>query len=188
MRSSFSDLLLSSDLTIYSFTSGFKGWNCVMDGLQNEIRKHAHGKESTKALINCLEQAERSQVLTSAAAAELLRVIDPVANSVAYLYCLDKLKLGKNDVADFVDRASRFLMVCDHSQIRSAPEKFASVCHKLQDQSLQLNRPRDAILPLRTAIGKLAPTSSYFTPIHADLFLVCIKAKCYNARTARPVG
>lgn len=44
-----------------------------------------------------------------------------------------------------------------------------SMCRKLKEQYLLMETPRQAVLPLRTALGKLADSTSLVTPLHADL-------------------
>jgi hypothetical protein len=47
-----------------------------------------------------------------------------------------------------------------------------SVCAKYKDHAIALQKTRNAVLPLRTAVAKLAPSDIYITPIHAHLFQV----------------
>lgn len=59
-----------------------------MDLLMSEILKQKGSKESRTFLLGQLEQAEKSNVLSPAAALELLGALDPVSQSLAYLFCL----------------------------------------------------------------------------------------------------
>lgn len=54
----------------------------------SEILKQKGSKESRTVLLGQLEQAEKSNVLSPAAALELLGALDPVSQSLAYLFCL----------------------------------------------------------------------------------------------------
>lgn len=77
--------------------------------------------------------------------------------------------------------ASKFINSCSTEQIRIAPEKFTVLCRRLKEQAMQLQVPIQAIIPLRTAVRKLQPSPEHLTPLHPDLLLVCLLAKCYKA-------
>ncbi|CAK0785025.1 hypothetical protein CVIRNUC_008230 [Coccomyxa viridis] len=120
-----------------------------------------------------------------------LRHLDATQQPLAYLLILD-CRGGQQapQQADegFISHATSFLNGCTNdssNQIRVAPEKLASLSHKLRDHLLLSQRPQRGIRPLRTAITSLIPSPTLITPLHADLFLLCIVAKCYSA--AMPV-
>ncbi|MCO5597082.1 hypothetical protein L7F22_051156 [Adiantum nelumboides] len=81
----------------------------------------------------------------------------------------------------FLNTAINFINVCSKDQIRLAPEKFTTLCKRVMENALQLNLPMRAVTPLHIAIIKLQPSPQYLTALHADFFLACLLAKCYNA-------
>ena len=85
----------------------------------------------------------------------------------------------------FLAAAARLVRGCTAEQVRRAPAKFASLCRLIKQHAVAAGRAKAAILPLRAAVGKLCATPSLLSPIHADLFQLCLLAKCYSA--ASPV-
>ncbi|GAQ87206.1 COP9 signalosome subunit CSN3 [Klebsormidium nitens] len=131
-----------------------------------------------------LKQAE--EMLAKSGADKLnvaLSHLDPSRYSLAWLFLLDAQQgVTQPDKADaFINRCTAFLKACHQDQIRIAVEKFNSVCFKLKDCVLVLNQPARGVLPLRTAIKKLQPTSEHLTPQHADFLLLVVLSKIYNA-------
>lgn len=141
----------------------------------NDDLTHLHGllKQSEEALR---EQGPR---LTS-----LLTQLDPAKHSLGYLYVLDAYSsssIPREQAEGFMLTASNFINSCSTEQIRIAPEKFIVLCRRLKEQAMQLQVPIQAIIPLRTAVRKLQPSPEHLTPLHPDLLLVCLLAKCYKA-------
>jgi hypothetical protein len=59
-----------------------------MDALMSQVLRLGSTAGNVKALMNALDLAEKAGVLTPVSAVEMLRMIDPVLHSLAYLYCL----------------------------------------------------------------------------------------------------
>ncbi|KAK9823017.1 hypothetical protein WJX81_007287 [Elliptochloris bilobata] len=111
-----------------------------------------------------------------------MQALDPVQHSLGYLYLLEARGCAINlDVPSFVDSALPFVQVCDEQQIRAAPHKFVSLCRKMRECLQGQNQMRRAVLPLRMALAKLAPSPESLTPLHAELFQVCLLARTLNA-------
>jgi len=102
------------------------------------------------------------------------------------LWLLDVLaKSNLNPQGDegFVDATAAFISSCSALQIRIAPDIFVRLCRKFKEQVIALRCPRRGILPLKKAITALAPSPDCLTPMHGDLFQLCLMAKVYNAAT-----
>lgn len=65
--------------------------------------------------------------------------------------------------------------------MRRAPRHLAFICTALRVHGIGLGSPKRCIVPLRAAIRALCPEPGAISPIHVDLFLVCILSKCYSA-------
>ncbi|KAK9809877.1 hypothetical protein WJX72_000853 [[Myrmecia] bisecta] len=156
----------------------------TLQQLVNSIQ-HLSGTEADlSTLLAKLKAQESSLRQSQAALINCLRALDPVQHSLGYLYLLDATGsegLPVHASEEFIGLAVGFLQTCSTVQIRMAPDKFVSVSRKLKEHLLVLHQPRRAVLPLRTALYKLAPSSDYVTPIHAEFLQVCTLAKCYNS-------
>lgn len=56
-----------------------------------------------------------------------------------------------------------------------------SVCKRLKEQVMVLERPIQGIAPLRLAILKLQPSTEHLTALHPEYLLLCLLSKCYKA-------
>ena len=54
-----------------------------------------------------------------------------------------------------------------------------SLCRALRECLQSQNQARRAVLPLRMALAKLAPSPESLTPLHAELFLACGPCVCF---------
>ncbi|GLC41581.1 hypothetical protein PLESTB_000699900 [Pleodorina starrii] len=119
--------------------------------------------------------------------AAALQALDPAQHSLGFAFFLHHLAKGNLHVPDvgFIDNASRFFMACDSpqaaAQIRLAPDIFYSAARKLKEHVLASNCPRRGVLPLRSAVRALQPRPEVLTPLHGDLFQLCLLSRCYNA-------
>ncbi|KXZ54866.1 hypothetical protein GPECTOR_4g938 [Gonium pectorale] len=118
-----------------------------------------------------------------------LQALDPAQHSLAYAFFLHHLAKGNLPTpnAAFMDSASRFLIVCDASQIQLAPDVFVSVARKLKTHVLAgaAPCPRRGVAPLLAGLRALQPNPEVLTPLHADFFQLCLLSRCYSA--AAPV-
>lgn len=141
----------------------------------NDDLTHLHG------LLKQSEEALREQGLRLSS---FLTQLDPAKHSLGYLYVLEAYSASSiptEQAEGFMLTASNFINLCSAEQIRIAPEKFTVLCRRLKEQAMQLQVPIQAIIPLRTAIRKLQPSSEHLTPLHPDLLLLCLLSKCYKA-------
>lgn len=107
--------------------------------------------------------------------------MDPSVHSLPLLFILG-VQSRVNDQADaFVDNTRQFLFSCNSEHIRHVPEHFCNLCGRYKQELVRRRHAKQGILPLQSAIRKLQPGPEYLTPIHADLFQLCLLAKCYNA-------
>lgn len=126
----------------------------------------------------------KNEMALQSSPAELLHALSPGDHSLGFLFILwTWLRGGLNPLGDaeFVGLASRLLRDCAPWQIRMAAGKFVAVCRTLKEQVLAMKVPRQGIAPLAAAVDKLRPGCEFLTPAHADLFQLCLLAKCYGA-------
>jgi len=113
---------------------------------------------------------------------EVLNVLDPSVHSLGYAFILGaKASSQKIDPQKFILQAHRFLMSCNPSQIRLVPTKFVLVCRRFKEMCVESHQSIRAIKPLVVAIKKLRTSSETLTPVHCDLFQVCLLSKCYSS-------
>ena len=115
---------------------------------------------------------------------QLSIISQPISELIRFHHCREaKGRHGCPPQGDilFFDTTTRFLTLCDCTQIRRAPLKFTSLCALYKTQAIALGKTKHCILPLRNAIKTLCPTPGAITPIHADFFQACLLAKCYSA-------
>ncbi|CAI5990672.1 unnamed protein product [Closterium sp. NIES-65] len=69
-----------------------------------------------------------------------------------------------------------FIKVASPTQLALAPEKFASLCHRLRDLLITHSQYSRGVLPLRRAISKVqqCTTAEHLTPQHADCLQLCL--------------
>ncbi|KAI5058837.1 hypothetical protein GOP47_0027007 [Adiantum capillus-veneris] len=159
-----------------------------MDSLDNivaQVQGLSGTPEDLAHLASVLKQCDDS-ISTKASSRLLaaLSLLDPALHSLGYLVFLEAQSsdsMPKEDSENFLSTAIHFINVCAKDQIRFAPEKFTTLCKRVKDSALQLHSPMRAVNPMHTAIIKLQPSPQYLTALHADFFLVCVLAKCYNA-------
>ncbi|GLJ36631.1 hypothetical protein SUGI_0737010 [Cryptomeria japonica] len=139
---------------------------------------HLHG------LLKEFDAQSPLHELPSARLSHLLSQLDPVKHSLGYLYVLEAQSSGsipREQAEAFLLTASNFINSCLAEQIRIAPEKFTTFCRRFKEQAMDLQLPKQTIIPLRTAIRKLQPSSEHLTSLHPDFLLMCLLAKCYKA-------
>ncbi|KAH9330357.1 hypothetical protein KI387_002465, partial [Taxus chinensis] len=139
---------------------------------------HLHG------LLKDYDAQSPLRDLPPARLSHLLSQLDPADHSLGYLYILEAQSSGsipREQAEGFLLNASNFINKCSAEQIRMAPEKFTTFCRRFKEQVMELQVPKQAIFPLRTAVKKLQPSSEHLTSLHPDFLLMCLLAKCYKA-------
>lgn len=81
----------------------------------------------------------------------------------------------------FIAQCRRLLLGCDPVQVQMVPSQFVAVCTKFSAACLTARAPLSAVRPLHAAALALQPTTSHFTPLHAECLKVCLLAKMYSA-------
>ncbi|KAH9290651.1 hypothetical protein KI387_034768, partial [Taxus chinensis] len=122
--------------------------------------------------------------LPPARLSHLLSQLDPAHHSLGYLYILEAHSSGsipREQAEEFLLNACNFINKCSAEQTRMAPEKFTTFCRRFKEQVMELQVPKQAIFPLRTAVRKLQPSSEHLTSLHPEFLLMCLLAKCYKA-------
>eukprot|EP00771_Trimastix_marina_P004192 gnl/Trimastix_PCT/939.p1 GENE.gnl/Trimastix_PCT/939~~gnl/Trimastix_PCT/939.p1 ORF type:complete len:432 (-),score=118.20 gnl/Trimastix_PCT/939:63-1178(-) len=106
------------------------------------------------------------------------------AHSMGYLFLLNA-KLGASQPSlALIDVVRRFIHNCDSRQIRLVPDRFANMCRRCSDYSIQLRRAELAIGLLQQGIGRLRPNEHTLTPLHMLLAKHCLLSKCYHEARA----
>eukprot|EP00878_Enallax_costatus_P021594 GHUV01022876.1.p1 GENE.GHUV01022876.1~~GHUV01022876.1.p1 ORF type:complete len:400 (+),score=112.84 GHUV01022876.1:202-1401(+) len=101
---------------------------------------------------------------------------------IVYLLIAHAKRPNPNANGAFTEYTGHFLRNCAAQQIQQIPEQFCALCRKYKDMLQEDHRlARLGMLPLMAALQRLAPSREHLTPIHADLFQLCLVAKCYNA-------
>jgi COP9 signalosome complex subunit 3 len=59
-----------------------------------------------------------------------------------------------------------------------------ALCRAVKAHCLALGAPKRGVPALRAAVAKLCPSTDYLSPIHADLFQLCLLSKCYSGAGA----
>eukprot|EP01018_Ginkgo_biloba_P022632 Gb_26185 [translate_table: standard] len=155
-----------------------------MDALLAQVQGFSGSNDDLSHLQGLLKQYEEALHAQGPRLSAVLQQLDPAKHSLGYLYVLEAHSSGsipREQAEGFMLTASNFINLCSADQIRLAPEKFTTLCKRLKEQAMQLQVPLQAILPLRTAVQKLRPSSEHLTPLHPDFLLMCLLAKCYKA-------
>lgn len=155
-----------------------------MDTILAQVQGFSATNDDLTHLHGLLKQSEEALREQGPRLSSLLTQLDPAKHSLGYLYVLDaysSCSIPREQAEGFMLTASNFINSCSTEQIRIAPEKFIVLCRRLKEQAMQLQVPIQAIIPLRTAVRKLQPSPEHLTPLHPDLLLVCLLAKCYKA-------
>lgn len=155
-----------------------------MDAMLAQVQGFSDTNDDLTHLHGLLKQNEEALREQGSRLSSLLTQLDPAKHSLGYLYVLEAYSsssIPREQAEGFMLIASKFINSCSTEQIRIAPEKFTVLCRRLKEQAMQLQVPIQAIIPLRTAVRKLQPSPEHLTPLHPDLLLVCLLAKCYKA-------
>ncbi|GJP33132.1 hypothetical protein CLOM_g17701 [Closterium sp. NIES-68] len=114
----------------------------------------------------------------------LLASLDPALHSLAFLFFLDAhAAQAPRELSDqVVGTIINFIKLAAPTQLALAPEKFASLCHRLRDLLISRTEFARGVLPLHWAIGKVQQRCSaeHLTPQHADCLQLCLLAKMYR--------
>lgn len=110
-------------------------------------------------------------------------VLDPAQHSLGWLAVL---ALEANPATRLCSdeevalRCAHFFTKCDPQHIALASDQFCAVA-SLYAKAAVNTHALGAVVPLRCAVLKLRQSPQHLTPIHADFFKVCVKARCYHA-------
>ncbi|KND89684.1 COP9 signalosome complex subunit 3 [Tolypocladium ophioglossoides CBS 100239] len=118
--------------------------------------------------LSKLSHEERVTIFSKPAA--ILKVLNPAVNSIGYLTILDMVLDGKAEAAkhgEILDKTIEFLIKFDVCQVRYVMMGFFSLLQKVG--AGHLFSPLVATELLATAILRLDPSGSMFTPAHLVL-------------------
>eukprot|EP00735_Rhodelphis_limneticus_P013661 TRINITY_DN7609_c0_g1::TRINITY_DN7609_c0_g1_i1::g.1957::m.1957 TRINITY_DN7609_c0_g1::TRINITY_DN7609_c0_g1_i1::g.1957 ORF type:complete len:441 (-),score=108.31,sp/A6H7B5/CSN3_BOVIN/34.64/1e-78,PCI/PF01399.22/1.2e-11,DUF155/PF02582.9/0.034 TRINITY_DN7609_c0_g1_i1:415-1737(-) len=114
-----------------------------------------------------------------------LNTLNPATHSLGYTFILAAKAQNSERFEHrlFFEQAVNFLSYCDGRQVKYAPDLFSSICQALCHIAISAHSTVVVIRPLQRAILALQPHPDniiYLTPIHAELYKVCLKAKMYT--------
>lgn len=160
----------------------------TLEGLVAQIQALS-GDADLGSLQNVLKSVAQDNVMRQSAGGLLTAVanLDAAAHSLGCLHLLEAKARSTNAQqgdGEFLEAACRFLLACTAAQVRLAPSKFTALCRAVKSHCLAFNQPKRGVLPLRAAVAKLCPSADYLSPVHGDLFQLCLISKCYNGAGA----
>ncbi|GJP44629.1 hypothetical protein CLOM_g3999 [Closterium sp. NIES-68] len=135
-------------------------------------------------LLEVLRGADEAMAKHAVQLDTLLASLDPALHSLAFLFFLDAhAAQAPRELSDqVVGTIINFIKLAAPTQLALAPEKFASLCHRLRDLLISRTEFARGVLPLHWAIGKVQQRCSaeHLTPQHADCLQLCLLAKMYR--------
>ncbi|KAI8365967.1 uncharacterized protein BYT42DRAFT_505179 [Radiomyces spectabilis] len=111
-----------------------------------------------------------------------LTILDPAVHSLGYLYFITArcLIADADNAGQLLQMLCHFIDVVDIQQLRLAPARVAMVATALEHLATSLEKPMVPVLPLMTAIEKMASSPHVLTSLHAPLAKCCLLAKAYK--------
>ncbi|RWS10457.1 COP9 signalosome complex subunit 3-like protein [Dinothrombium tinctorium] len=111
---------------------------------------------------------------------DALATLDLQEHSLGILTILCvKMSLNHNQaIEQLYAQIQEFITECNGEQIRVAPDTFAELCHYFTLSLVERRQPMRGIDLLCKAITKIQLSPTQLTSIHADLFQLCLLAKC----------
>ncbi len=157
--------------------------NADLETLTTAIIGLSNSPEERSELLRLLSD---NSTLIAAKPADLLSELNFAEHSFASLYVLWNWKssLGtanRRGDAEWFRHAVRFLKECNPATLDTLGGKFLSVARAVKKDAMQMEQPRLAVLPLRHAVQKFAPSVDTLTPLHADFFQLCLLSRHYGA-------
>ncbi|KAF2152632.1 hypothetical protein K461DRAFT_150332 [Myriangium duriaei CBS 260.36] len=114
---------------------------------------------------------------------ELLRVLHPATNTLGYIFLL--LNINADRTSDlFIISVVAFLNQFDPVQARYAGNEWRRILD-ITGELVHMTQNPDLLIPYRTAILRMDPTSSTFTSNHLHYIQLCLEAR--RPREALPI-
>mmetsp|Transcript_25550 Transcript_25550/g.71462 ORF Transcript_25550/g.71462 Transcript_25550/m.71462 type:complete len:427 (+) Transcript_25550:308-1588(+) len=110
----------------------------------------------------------------------VFEALDPTTHSLGWLFAACA-GISCDIPSPSLAQMCQFLRLCPPEAAQAAPDIFVQVSRQVKERAIRTGMPKTAILPLRSALQKMQPSPEDLTPLHGDLFQVCILAKCYHA-------
>ncbi|CAI5522677.1 unnamed protein product [Closterium sp. Naga37s-1] len=163
-------------------------FDCAKTRTQATVLPKAQGLSGSASdlahLLEVLRGAEDALAKHAPQLDTLLASLDPALHSLAFLFFLDAHAAQAPGALweQVVGTIINFIKVASPTQLALAPEKFATLCHRLRDQLISHSQYARGVLPLRWAISKVqqCTTAEHLTPQHADCLQLCLLAKLYR--------
>jgi len=143
--------------------------------------------ELHKQIQNHLSLLNRTPAATLAyqhAGTDVLALLDPSVNSLAYLYVLvARIDLGQKNAMEVAWRQIvTFLETFNPKQVRCAQDIFKRLVDSFFSFVTESGKPIIAVRPIKKAILRFNPTK--FSFLHPLFLRLCLEAKCYRDAAA----
>ncbi|RPA93717.1 hypothetical protein L873DRAFT_1815426 [Choiromyces venosus 120613-1] len=143
--------------------------------------------ELNKQIQNHLALLNRTPAATLAyqhAGGDVLTLLDPSVNSLAYLYILvARIDLGQKNTLEVGWRQIvTFLESFNPKQVRCAQDIFRRLVDAFFSLATESGKPIIAVRPIKKAILRFNPTK--FSFLHPLFLRLCLEAKCYRDAAA----
>lgn len=113
----------------------------------------------------------------------VLQTLDLQQHSLGVLGVLYARTLALNNANDFEGafvQLQEFFASCNGEQIRFLPDIYCELCHRISEILISKHEPARGIPVLSKAIERLQTSHSQLTLAHADLCMLCLKAKNFK--------
>ncbi|KAL6769318.1 hypothetical protein ACKKBG_A30530 [Auxenochlorella protothecoides x Auxenochlorella symbiontica] len=130
------------------------------------------------ACVQSLANSDRDTLLAAAAS------LDPGLQSLGCLYLLDAVGRASPDThrnMDLLAAEVALLENGDASQLQLSMPLVARLARRMKSAALREGAGKSALCTLRKAALRLIPGTKYISPLHADIFQLCILTKNYHA-------
>ncbi|KAG0636556.1 hypothetical protein HOY80DRAFT_1054128 [Tuber brumale] len=162
------------DKLIDSFLSFPSSPNISESELHKQIQNH----------LSLLNRAPAATLAYQHAGTDVLALLDPSVNSLAYLYILvARIDLGQKDAMEVVWRqVVIFLETFNPKQVRCAQDIFRRLVEYFFSFATESGKPIIAVRPIKKAILRFSPAK--FSFLHPLFLRLCLEAKCYRDAAA----
>jgi len=113
----------------------------------------------------------------------VLQTLDLQQHSLGVLGVLYTRTVAINNANDFeaaFAQLQEFFANCNGDQIRFLPDVYCELCHRISDALIVKQEPGRGISLLAKAIERLQTSPTQLTLAHADLCMLCLKAKNFK--------
>ncbi|KAF2134646.1 hypothetical protein P153DRAFT_380456 [Dothidotthia symphoricarpi CBS 119687] len=161
-----------------------------------ELKQRRDYDHAARAFVSQLSNIAATHWAKGAdTAQDVLSVLNPTANSIAYAFALRHritAIAGKNNVPDALkpggelwNKLVAFLESFDPVQMRYAGQEWKKLVEFTEQIARASGSPSLAVAPIRSAMIQLDPTTGSFTSTHLSFIRLCMETRSYAA--AEPI-